>query len=79
MVLMSLLECQLPSLSALLANRRIDATDSFVLCIQIHSPVGPIYPQFPQAYYVPKDLLEGLESSLDNPSMHLFQFHTSQS
>ncbi|KAG8928310.1 hypothetical protein FRC02_007092 [Tulasnella sp. 418] len=59
-------ECQLPPLSTLLANPRIQNTDSFVLCIQIHSPIGPIYPQFPSAYYVPKDLLEGLESSLDN-------------
>lgn len=68
-------ECQLPTLSSLLAHPRIAAHDSFVLCIQIHSPVG-FYPQFPQAYYVPKDLLEGLEASLDNPNTGDVRFVT---
>ncbi|KAG8904032.1 hypothetical protein FRB99_002374 [Tulasnella sp. 403] len=59
-------ECQLPSLSTLLSHPRIAAEDSFVLCMQIHSPTG-FYPQFPHAFYVPRDLLAGLEASLDNP------------
>ncbi|KAG8884903.1 hypothetical protein FRB98_002101 [Tulasnella sp. 332] len=59
-------ECQLPPLSTMLSHPRIAAQDSLVLCIQIHSPVG-FYPQFPHAYYVPRDLLSGLEDSLDNP------------
>lgn len=61
------IECALPSLSALLENARINDTDSFVICIQIHSPVGPSLPAQPSVYYVPKDLLDGLEASLDNP------------
>lgn len=61
-------ECPLPSLSSLLENPRIRETDSFVICVQIHSPVGPFYPQQPSASYVPRDLLEGLEASMDNPS-----------
>ena len=61
-------ECPLPALSTLLENPRIRETDSFVICVQMHSPVGPFYPQQPSAYYVPRDLLEGLEASLDNPS-----------
>ena len=61
-------ECPLPALSALLENSRIQDTDSLVICVQIHCPVGPFIPQQPSAYYVPRDLLDGLESSLDNPS-----------
>ncbi|TDL29223.1 hypothetical protein BD410DRAFT_709231 [Rickenella mellea] len=60
-------ECALPSLSSLLENPRISETDSFVICIQIHSPTGPFFPQQPSSYYVPRDLLDGLEASLDNP------------
>ncbi|EMD40932.1 hypothetical protein CERSUDRAFT_80584 [Gelatoporia subvermispora B] len=67
-------ECPLPSLSSLLENPRIKETDSFVICVQIHSPVGPFYPQQPSAYYVPRDLLEGLEASLDNPNTGDVQF-----
>ncbi|KAF9534771.1 hypothetical protein CPB83DRAFT_842918 [Crepidotus variabilis] len=59
-------ECPLPSLSSLLENPRIRETDSLVICIQIHCPVGPSIPQQPSVYYVPKDLLDGLEASLDN-------------
>ncbi|KAF8761112.1 hypothetical protein RHS01_00867 [Rhizoctonia solani] len=59
-------ECSLPPLSTLLEHPRIAATNSFVLCIQIHTPVGPQIPQQPSIYYVPKDLLEGIEASLDN-------------
>jgi len=65
-------ECPLPSLSQLLENPRIKETDSMVLCIQIHSPAGPSIPQHPSVYYVPRDLLDGLEASLDNPSMSNF-------
>lgn len=65
-----LLECSLPPLSALLENDRIRETDSLVICIQLHSPVGPFFPQHPSAYYVPRDLLDGLEASLDNASTH---------
>lgn len=61
-------ECPLPPLSTLLENPRIKETDSFVICVQIHSPVGPFFPQQPSAAYVPKELLDGLESSLDNSS-----------
>ncbi|PPQ63428.1 hypothetical protein CVT24_004938 [Panaeolus cyanescens] len=60
------IECPLPSLSSLLENSRIRETDSFVICVQIHCPVGPSIPQHPSVYYVPKDLLDGLEASLDN-------------
>ncbi|KAF9569002.1 hypothetical protein CPC08DRAFT_624509 [Agrocybe pediades] len=59
-------ECALPPLSSLLQNSRIADTDSMVLCIQIHSPAGPDIPQRPSVYYVPRDLLDGLEASLDN-------------
>ena len=68
-------ECALPSLSSLLENPRIRQTDSFVICIQIHTPTGPFFPQHPSAYYVPRDLLEGLEASLDNSSR--LSFHCS--
>ncbi|KAH9850752.1 hypothetical protein C2E23DRAFT_834054 [Lenzites betulinus] len=67
-------ECELPPLSVLLENPRIKETDSFVICVQLHSPVGPFYPQQPSAYYVPRDLLEGLEASLDNPNTGDVQF-----
>lgn len=63
-----LTECPLPPLSTLMENSRIQNTDSFVICVQIHSPVGPFFPQQPSAFYVPRDLLDGLEASLDNPS-----------
>ncbi|KAF8646374.1 hypothetical protein AX16_007240 [Volvariella volvacea WC 439] len=59
-------ECPLPPLSDLLKNTRIKDTDSLVICVQIHCPIGPSFPQHPSAYYVPRDLLEGLEASLDN-------------
>ncbi|KAF8591487.1 hypothetical protein K439DRAFT_1380451 [Ramaria rubella] len=59
-------ECTLPPLSTLLENSRIAETDSFVICIQIHSPFGPHFPQHPAASYVPRDLLDGVEASLDN-------------
>lgn len=65
------LECPLPPLSTLLEEPRIKETDSFVICVQMHSPVGPFFPQQPFAYYVPRDLLEGLEASLDNASKYL--------
>ncbi|KAJ3934548.1 MAG: hypothetical protein NXY57DRAFT_889933 [Lentinula lateritia] len=67
-------ECALPSLSALLENPRIGDTDSFVICVQIHCPVGPSLPAQPSVYYVPKDLLDGLEASLDNPNTGDVQF-----
>lgn len=67
-------EYPLPSLTTLLENPRIDQTDSFVICIQIHTPVGPFFPQHPSAYYVPRDLLDGLESSLDNSNTGDVQF-----
>ncbi|KAJ3568828.1 hypothetical protein NP233_g5455 [Leucocoprinus birnbaumii] len=59
-------ECPLPSLSELLQNSRIRETDSFVICVQIHSPAGPSIPEQPSVAYVPRDLLDGLEASLDN-------------
>ncbi|KIM46330.1 hypothetical protein M413DRAFT_441413 [Hebeloma cylindrosporum] len=61
-------ECPLPSLTHLLENPRVRDTDSLVICVQIHCPVGPTIPQQPSVYYVPRDLLDGLESSLDNPN-----------
>lgn len=61
-------ECPLPPLSALLENARIRETDSLVICVQIHCPYGPSFPQQPSVYSVPRDLLEGLEASLDNPN-----------
>ncbi|KZT12724.1 uncharacterized protein LAESUDRAFT_808275 [Laetiporus sulphureus 93-53] len=67
-------ECPLPPLSSLLENPRIKETDSFVICVQMHSPTGPFFPQQPSAYYVPRDLLEGLEASLDNPNTGDVQF-----
>ncbi|TFK71759.1 hypothetical protein BDN72DRAFT_764405 [Pluteus cervinus] len=59
-------ECPLPPLSDLLKNARIRDTDSLVICVQIHCPIGPFVPQQPSVYYVPRDLLDGLEASLDN-------------
>ncbi|KAF8522923.1 hypothetical protein BU17DRAFT_64121 [Hysterangium stoloniferum] len=67
-------KCTMPTLSRLLQNQRIAETDSFVICVQIHNPTGPQYPQHPLAYYVPKDLLNGVEASLDNPYMGDFVF-----
>ncbi|CAE7125732.1 unnamed protein product [Rhizoctonia solani] len=67
-------ECPLPSLSTLLEHPRIAATNGFTLCIQIHTPVGPQIPQQPSIYYVPKDLLEGIEASLDNANTGDVQF-----
>ncbi|KAF6762143.1 hypothetical protein DFP72DRAFT_1061420 [Ephemerocybe angulata] len=61
-------ECPLPVLSDLLDSPRIRQTNSFVICVQIHTPSGPTIPQQPSVCYVPKDLLDGLESSLDNPN-----------
>lgn len=61
-------ECPLPILSDLLENDRIRETNSFVICVQMHSPSGPTIPQQPSVRYVPKDLLAGLEASLDNPN-----------
>ncbi|KXN89519.1 hypothetical protein AN958_05681 [Leucoagaricus sp. SymC.cos] len=61
-------ECPLPSLTDLLQNPRIQETDSFIICIQIHSPAGPSIPEQPSVAYVPSDLLDGLEASLDNPN-----------
>lgn len=58
----------LPPLSDLLENPRIRETDSFTICVQVHSPIGPVFPSIPSAYYVPRDLLDGLEASLDNAS-----------
>jgi hypothetical protein len=60
--------CPLPPISTLLDNPRIRETDSFVICVQIHCPFGPYIPQQPSVFYVPRDLLEGLEASLDNAS-----------
>lgn len=70
------IECPLPSISTLLENPGISSSDTFVLCIQIHTPLGPHFPQHPSAYYVPKALLEGIENSLDNSralSLHFLQ------
>ncbi|KAG8752158.1 hypothetical protein FRC14_007283 [Serendipita sp. 396] len=67
-------ECTLPSLAALLENPRISANDSFTISIQVHTPSGPHFPQQPSAYYVPKDLLDGLEASLDNSNTGDVQF-----
>lgn len=58
----------MPPLTVLLENPRIAASDTFTISIQLHTPVGPQFPQQPSAYYVPKDLLDGLEASLDNAS-----------
>ncbi|KAF9450142.1 hypothetical protein P691DRAFT_758411 [Macrolepiota fuliginosa MF-IS2] len=61
-------ECPLPPLSDLLQNPRIREADSFIICVQIHSPAGPSIPEQPSVAYVPRDLLDGLEASLDNPN-----------
>ncbi|KAJ3817060.1 hypothetical protein F5880DRAFT_1632324 [Lentinula raphanica] len=60
-------ECALPSLSTLLEDPTINDPDSFVICVQIHCPVGPTLAAQPAVYYVPKDLLDGLEASHDIP------------
>lgn len=67
-LMFSHVDCPLPPLSVLLENPRIRDTDSFVICVQIHCPVGPFFPHQPSASYVPKDLLDGLEALLDNAS-----------
>ncbi|CAG7845913.1 SubName: Full=Uncharacterized protein {ECO:0000313/EMBL:CCA77965.1} [Serendipita indica DSM 11827] len=67
-------ECSLPALGKLLENPHIAASDAFTLSIQIHTPLGPYYPQQPSAYYVPKDLLDGVEASLDNANTGDVQF-----
>ncbi|CAL1701227.1 unnamed protein product [Somion occarium] len=67
-------ECPLPPLSVLLEIPRIRETNSFVICVQIHSPVGPFFPQQPSVAYVPRDLLDGLEASLDNSNTGDVQF-----
>ncbi|KAG9093836.1 hypothetical protein FS749_013642 [Ceratobasidium sp. UAMH 11750] len=67
-------ECPLPPLATILEHPRVAATNSFVLCVQIHTPVGPQIPQQPSIHYVPKDLLEGIEVSLDNANTGDVQF-----
>ncbi|KAI0089090.1 hypothetical protein BDY19DRAFT_993323 [Irpex rosettiformis] len=67
-------ECPLPPLSSLLENPRIRETDSFVICVQIHCPIGPFFPHQPSVSYVPKDLLNGLEAMLDNANTGDVQF-----
>ncbi|KAI0346826.1 hypothetical protein BDW22DRAFT_1351109 [Trametopsis cervina] len=67
-------ECPLPTLSSLLENPRIKATDSFVICVQIHCPIGPFFPHQPSASYVPRNLLDGLEAMLDNANTGDVQF-----
>ncbi|KAJ3991999.1 hypothetical protein F5050DRAFT_1861623 [Lentinula boryana] len=52
-------------LEIVLENPRIGNTDSFVICVQIHCPVGPSIPAQPVVYYVPKDLLDGIEGATD--------------
>ncbi|KAJ7094524.1 hypothetical protein B0H15DRAFT_829907 [Mycena belliarum] len=70
-------DCALPSLSALLdSSETMREADSFTLCIQIHCPTGPFFPQQPTAYYVPRELLDGLEASLDNPNTGDVRFVT---
>jgi hypothetical protein len=76
LLILLLIECPLSSLTSLLENPRIRDTDSLVICIQIHCPVGPSIPQQPSVCYVPKDLLDGLEASLDNPSQLLMKLLT---
>ncbi|KAJ3831920.1 hypothetical protein F5878DRAFT_647218 [Lentinula raphanica] len=66
-------ECALPSLSTLLEDPTINDPDSFVICVQIHCPVGPTLAAQPAVYYVPKDLLDGLEASHDIPWFFLCQ------
>ncbi|KAJ3966775.1 hypothetical protein EV361DRAFT_933649 [Lentinula raphanica] len=64
-------ECAHPSLSTLLEDPRINDPDSFVMCVQIHCPVGPSLAAQPAVYYVPKDLLDGLEASHDIPYVNV--------
>lgn len=64
-------ECPLPPLSVLLENSRIRETDSFTICVQIHCPAGPSFPKHPSFHSVPRDLLDGLEASLDNSSTEI--------
>jgi hypothetical protein len=58
--------CTLPTLTELSEIPSIATCDAFVLCLQIYSPIGPMFPHHPVARYVPRELLEGLEASLDN-------------
>ncbi|KAL1680779.1 hypothetical protein EV122DRAFT_261984 [Schizophyllum commune] len=60
-------ECPLPPLSALLQNPAVKEKDALVISLEIHCPVS-VFPQHPSGYYVPRDLLEGIEASLDNPN-----------
>ncbi|TRM68172.1 hypothetical protein BD626DRAFT_450521 [Schizophyllum amplum] len=60
-------ECPLPPLSLLLQNPAVRDKDSLVISLEIHCPVS-VFPQHPSGYYVPRDLLEGIEASLDNPN-----------
>ncbi|KIY49431.1 hypothetical protein FISHEDRAFT_41134, partial [Fistulina hepatica ATCC 64428] len=57
--------CILPPISSLLEHPRIREADSFIIDVQVHCPIG-VYPRHPSAYYVSRDLLAGLEASLDN-------------
>lgn len=57
-------ECTMPSLSSLLENPRISATDSFVICIQIHSPVGPhVSPDSHESYHLTNSRLHLVSSA----------------
>ncbi|KAH8918215.1 hypothetical protein BT69DRAFT_597389 [Atractiella rhizophila] len=61
-------ECHtFPSLKELLKNVAIRDSDSFTLSIQIQSPVERVIPQLKGHHHVPRDLLTGIESLLDDP------------
>lgn len=60
-------ECHsFPSFDELLRNPRIAQLDSFVLSVQISSPVPATVPQLQQTHHVPRDLLGGVQNLVDD-------------
>ncbi|KAK4698186.1 hypothetical protein P7C70_g8100, partial [Phenoliferia sp. Uapishka_3] len=60
-------ECHsFPSFEVLLQNPRIAELDSFVLSIQISSPVQATVPQIQNSHHVPRDLLLGVQNLIDD-------------
>ncbi|KAL8290346.1 hypothetical protein RQP46_002604 [Phenoliferia psychrophenolica] len=62
-------ECHsFPSFDDLLRNPRIAQLDSFILSIQISSPVQATFPQLQHSHHIPRDLLLGVQNLIDDRS-----------
>ncbi len=64
--LTSYVECILPDIDRLQTNHSIVDSDGFSLVLQFHSPSTPSSMQRPGYQVVPRNILDGLASSMDN-------------